>query len=112
LSGIDLRQIPLAELIVELILDGRAGYLPALLPFEPISITGILAELHRRTDQKHGANAGDWCKWALNDWPGANDHDRLTIEFATIYARIRVIERRVQRKLARRATSAPADPET
>lgn len=113
MNQIDLRQVTLAHLLAELLLDGRAGHLvPGLLPFEPISVAAILDEPRRRTGQDHGANIDAWCNRYLNERPDVADLDRVTVEYARTRRQILVIGRRAQRMLARRATSAPADPGT
>jgi hypothetical protein len=83
MNQIDLRQVALADLLAELLLDGRAGHLiPDLLLFEPISVGAILDELHRRTGQSHGANIDAWCDWYLNERPDVADLDRLRVKYA------------------------------
>ena len=98
MSDIDLSQVALADLIVELLLDGRAGHRDAQLPFEPISVTGILAELHRRTGESHGASMDAWRDWFLNRYSAANELDRLKVQYADTRRKILKIEQRVLRK--------------
>jgi hypothetical protein len=95
----DLSTVPLPDLIVELLLDGRAGYLPALLPFEPIDATAILAELQRRTGEVFGADMHAWRDWFLATHGDAVD--RGWVELAETKRRIRIFERRALRKLRR-----------
>ena len=107
----DLTTVPLPDLIVELLLDGRSRYLRDLLPFEPISATAILAELQRRTGKDFGTDRHAWRDWFLRTHPG-DEVDRRSVELAEIQRRIRIFEDRARRRLPRRPTSAPADPET
>ena len=103
----DLTQTSLPDLIVELLLDGRAGHLVDLLPIEPISVTALLAELHQRTGQDFGADPHAWRAWFLSTYP-SDQVGRLRLDYAKTRRRIREIERRARR----RPTSAPTDPET
>lgn len=109
---IDLGRPTLDELVVELILDGRAGPILDLATFEPVSLTGILAELRRRTGQDCGANMDVWRDWYLNDCPEATELGRLRVEYAGTRRRILEFERRARRILARRARGAPTGPGT
>lgn len=95
----DLSQTSLPDLIVELLLDGRAGHVLDPLPFEPVSVTALLTELQRRTAQDFGADAQAWRDWFLSAHP-ADEFGRLRVEHADTRRRIREIERRA-RKLRR-----------
>jgi|SRR5687767_360323 hypothetical protein len=96
----DLRQTSLADLIVELLLDGRGGHVVGLLPFEPVSVTALLTELHRRTGQDLGADPQAWRAWFLSAYP-SDEVGRLRLEYAETRRRIREIERRAQRRQRR-----------
>jgi hypothetical protein len=96
----DLSQASLPDLIVELLLDGRGGHVLDLLPFEPVSVTAILTELHRRTGQDFGADPHAWRAWFLSTYP-SDEIGRLQVEYAETRRRIREIERRALRKLGR-----------
>ena len=96
----DLSQTSLPDLIVELLLDGQGGHVVGLLPFEPVSVTALLTELHRRTGQDLGADPQAWRAWFLSTYP-SDEVGRLRLEYAETRRRIREIERRAQRKLRR-----------
>jgi hypothetical protein len=93
----DLSQTSLPDLIVELLLDGRAGHVLDLLPFEPISVTALLTELRRRTGQEVGADPYAWRDWFLSTYP-SDELGRLQVKYAETSRRIREIERRALRK--------------
>lgn len=93
----DLSQKSRLELIVALLLDGRAAQLADSQSPEPTSVTVILAELRWRTGQDFGADPHAWRDWFLSTCP----LDRLQLEFAETRRRIREIERRALRKLRR-----------
>ena len=93
----DLSQTPLPDLIVALLLDGRSCHVVELLPFEPVSVTALLTELHRRTGQDLGADPNAWQAWFLNTHP-SDEVGRLRVEYAETRRRIREIERRALRK--------------
>lgn len=99
---IDLGRLKPEELVVELLLDGRARPILDLTPFEPVSVTSILAELRRRAGRDHGANMDAWRDWYLNDCPEKTALGRLKVEYAGTRRRILEFERRARRKLARR----------
>ena len=65
----DLSQTSLPDLIVALLLDGRSCHLVDLLPFEPLSVTALQTELHRRTGQDFGADPHAWRAWFLSTYP-------------------------------------------
>jgi hypothetical protein len=96
----DLSQASLPDLIIELLLDGRAGNLIDLLPFEPVSVAALLTELHRRTGQDLGADPHAWRAWFLSTYP-SDEVGGLQVEYADTRRRIREIERRALRKLRR-----------
>jgi hypothetical protein len=96
----DLSQTSLPDLIVDLLLDGRAGHVLDLLPFEPVSVTDIVTELHRRTGESFGADPHLWRAWFLSTYP-SDEAGRLQVEYAETRRRIREIERRALRKLGR-----------
>jgi hypothetical protein len=96
----DLSQTSLPDLIVELLLDGRAGHILDLLPFEPVSVTVLLTELQRRTGKDFGADPQAWRDWFLSTYP-LDEVGRLRVEYAETRRRIREIERRALRKLGR-----------
>ena len=96
----DLSQTSLPDLIVELLLGGRAGNLGDLLPFEPVSVTALLTELHRRTGQDFGADPHAWRAWFLSTYP-SDEVGRLQVKYAETRRRIREIERRAPRNLGR-----------
>ena len=93
----DLSQTSLPDLIVELLLDGRAGHVLDLLPFEPVSVAAILTELQRRTGQDFGADPNAWRDWFLSTYP-SDEVGRLRVKYADTRRRIREIERRALRK--------------
>jgi len=86
----DLSQTSLLDLIVEL-LAGRV---------EPVRLTALLAELHRRTGQDVDTDPGAWRDWFLRTYP-LDEVGRLRLEYAETRRRIREIERRALRKLGR-----------
>jgi hypothetical protein len=92
----DLSQASLPDLIVALLLDGRAGPLVGL----PVSMTALLTELHRRTGRDFGADPHAWCAWFLSTYP-SDEVGRLRLDYANTRRRIREIERRALRKLGR-----------
>src|SRR5687768_5725061 len=77
----DLSQTPLPDLIVELLLDGRGSHVVGLLPFEPVSVTVLLTELHQRTGQNFGAYPHAWRAWFLSTYP-SDEVGRLQVEYA------------------------------
>jgi hypothetical protein len=85
----DLSQASLPDLIVELLLDGRAGH-----------SVDLLTELRRRTGQDFGADPHAWRAWFLSTYP-SDEIGRLRLDFAETRRRIREIERRALRKLGR-----------
>jgi hypothetical protein len=87
----DLSQKSLRDLIVALLMDGRAGRLTS------VRAAAVVAELRRRSGQDFGADPKAWCDWFLSALP----LDRLQLEFAETRRRIREIERRALRKLRR-----------
>ena len=96
----DLTQTSLPDLIVELLLDGRAGHVLELLAFEPVSVTALLAELRRRTGEDFGADPRTWRDWFLTTYP-SDEVGRLRLEYAETRRRIREIERRALRNRKR-----------
>jgi hypothetical protein len=96
----DLSQTSLPNLIVALLLNGRSGHVVELLPFEPVSVTALLTELHRRTGPDLGGDPQAWRAWFLRTYP-SDELGRLSVEYAETRRRIREIERRAQRKLGR-----------
>jgi hypothetical protein len=96
----DLSQTSLPDLIVALLLDGRSGHVVDLLPFEPVSVTALLTELHRRAGQDFGADPQAWRAWFLSTYP-SDEVGRLRVEYAETRRRIRAIESRALRKRGR-----------
>jgi hypothetical protein len=64
-KSLDLTQVSLTQLLTEALYRGKTGFLDELIPYEPISVSAIDAELARRSGTESRKYVADWVVWYL-----------------------------------------------
>lgn len=60
-----LKSVPTLQLLIELMYDGRCGFIPNLHGHEPLDISAIGAALRERTGADCGDDFEDWYDWFM-----------------------------------------------
>jgi hypothetical protein len=76
MNTLDLERVPLIDLLIEMLKQGKAGTIPSLAPFEPIDLADIERELKRRTGKDLGPRFEVWYDWFINECPNATASER------------------------------------
>jgi len=75
-----LAHVSVLHLLIEMLKDGRAAIIPELAGQEPFQIQDILTALRQKTNVDYGYDKQEWCKWYVELYEGATDHERETLK--------------------------------
>ena len=74
-----LKNVKTIELIIELMYEGESKFLPALLPFEPISPRNLCAILASRHGISLGEEFDPWFQWFLGEQSPGTTEEKETL---------------------------------
>jgi hypothetical protein len=98
-AELDLKSVPIIDLLVEALHDGASGFLPGLVAHEPIDVAAIDVELSRRSGCVAGEKSGkDWVSWYLASGKLTDgENDVLTMMSSQKAVSDEILSRRRQR---------------